>query len=90
MKCELINKRGDCSLLDIPCEDVSDSDCKHVFITSKINKAIAGLEFCGQIAGCNKECPYYPLNENGCGTCMATMRKDSLELLKAYKELLKI
>lgn len=84
-KCELINTNGDCTVFDLPCKDVFKTDCKHALATKNLDKAIKGMEFCSQIAGCKKECPY---NDGINATCMVTLRKDVLQLLREYKNLL--
>ena len=90
-KCELRNEFGDCSKLDLPCDEVDESDCETIISkytsTERLEKVIKGMEFCSRIEGCKEECPYH---DDSCGTCMVSLRREALEMLNKYKKLMEV
>ena len=87
-KCELRNEIGDCSVMDLPCKDLFESDCETIRSKygsiERLRKVIKGMEFCSQIGGCNKKCPYH---DDSIGTCMISLRREALEMLRKLEKL---
>ena len=87
-KCENRNEIGYCSWLDLPCDEICESDCKAIMSKfgskERLDKAIKGMECCIKPGGCSKGCPYI---DKDTGNCNRALNYDVLDLLKKLKNL---